>query len=95
MLGPFSETWRDLQLELLTDHEPGVTREEVEAEAQRERIPKRERQRHPGRQRLPEHLPRVEQLIRCEETGSFLLGSCECPNHRAIPWLQAGAPECG
>ena len=68
MLGPFSETLSDLQLELLADQEPGVTREEVEAEAPREPITKRERQRHPGRQRLPQNLPRVEQLIGCEET---------------------------
>ena len=54
MLGPFSETLSDLQLELLADDESGVTHEEVEAEASREPIIKRERQRHPGRQRLPE-----------------------------------------
>lgn len=67
MLGPFSETLSDLQLELLADQEPGATREEVEAEARRESIT-RERQPHPGRQRLPEHLPRVEQVIRSKKT---------------------------
>jgi transposase len=69
-LGPRSETLSDLQLELLADEEPGVTREEVEAEARRETIaslPPRERKPHPGRQRLPEHLPRVEQVIPCVE----------------------------
>ncbi len=64
--GPRSETLSDLQLELL-DEEPGVTREEVEAEAQREPVTQRERKPHPGRQRLPEDLPRVEQVIPCAE----------------------------
>jgi transposase len=69
-LGPRSETLSDLQLELLAEEEPGVTRDEVEAEARREQIaslPARERRPHPGRQRLPEHLPRVEEVIRCAE----------------------------
>jgi hypothetical protein len=35
LLGPPSETLSDLQLELLADEEPGVTGEEVEAEAAR------------------------------------------------------------
>ena len=35
MLGPHSETLSDLQLELLAEQEPGVTGEEVEAEARR------------------------------------------------------------
>src|SRR5262249_54389284 len=59
----------DLQLELLTDEEPGVTREEVEAESRREPIPaapQRERKPHPGRKPLPENLPRVEEVIGCE-----------------------------
>ena len=69
-LGPRSETLSDLQLELLADQEPGTTRDEVEAEAGREplvNMPLRERKPHPGRQRLPEHLPRVEEVIRCAE----------------------------
>jgi hypothetical protein len=37
-LGPRSETLSDLQLELLADEEPGATRDEVEAESQREPI---------------------------------------------------------
>ena len=36
MLGPQSETLSNLQLELLSEEEPGVTRDEVEAEARRE-----------------------------------------------------------
>src|SRR6266852_497321 len=67
--GPRSETLSALQLELL-DQEPGVSREEVEAEAARQplvKMPPRERKPHPGRQRLPQHLPRVEEVIPCGE----------------------------
>ena len=67
--GPRSETLSDLQLKLL-DQEPGVSREEVEAEAVREPLvntPPRERKPHPGRQRLPQNLPRVEEVIPCGE----------------------------
>lgn len=56
LLGPQSETLSDLQLELLVDEEPGVTADEVEAEARREpfaKMPRRERKPHPGRERLP------------------------------------------
>ena len=70
LLGPHSETLSNLQLELLTDEEPGVTAGEVKAEAKREAItkaPGRERKPHPGRERLPENLPRVERVIRCED----------------------------
>src|SRR5579862_3798521 len=64
-LGPSSETLSDLQLELLIEEEPGVTREEVEAESRREAIaaaPPRKRKPHPGRKPLPESLPRVEEV---------------------------------
>jgi transposase len=67
--GPRSETLSDLQLKLL-DEEPGVSRAEVEAEAGREPIvsvPARERKPHPGRRRLPENLPRMEEAILCAE----------------------------
>lgn len=70
LLGPRSETLSDLQLELLTDEEPGVTADEVAAEAKRDAITKaarREPKPHPGRERLPENLPRVERVIRCAE----------------------------
>ena len=70
ILGPHSETLNDLQLELLADEEPGVTVDEVEAEAGREavaKIPRRERKPHPGRERLPENLPRIEKVIGCDE----------------------------
>src|ERR1700761_916504 len=68
-LGPLSETLSDLQLELLAEEEPGATRDEVEAESQREPIPAtqpRERKPHPGRKPLPKSLPRVEEVIACE-----------------------------
>ena len=70
MLGPQSETLSDLQLELLAEEEPGVTADEVQAEGGRERIEKitrPERKPHPGRERLPENLPRVENVIHCDE----------------------------
>ena len=78
MLGPGSETLSDLQLALLVDDEPGVTGEEVQAEAGREPVaaaPRRERRRHPGRDRLPETLPRVEKTIACEERACRACGS--------------------
>ena len=69
-LGPRSETLSDLQLGLLADEEPGTTLDEVEAEAQRAPLaeaPPRQRRKHPGRQRLPENLLRVEEVVRCTE----------------------------
>jgi transposase len=68
MLGPRSETLSHLQLELLAEEEPGVTGEEVEAEARREAIGNlavRARKPHPGRKPLPETLPREEEVIPC------------------------------
>ena len=65
-LGPKSETLSNLQLQLLADEEPGVTRDEVEAEARREvltRTTPRESKPHPGRKPLPENLPRVTQVV--------------------------------
>jgi transposase len=67
--GPGSETLSSRQLELL-EGEPGVCREEVQAEAAREPLPAaaapaRERKTHPGRQALPENLPRVVREIAC------------------------------
>ena len=76
-LGPSSETLSDLQLELLTEEEPGVTREEVEAESRREPIPAaapRKRKPHPGRKPLPESLPRVEEVIACEANCTYCGG---------------------
>jgi len=78
LLGPHSETLSDLQLELLADEEPGVSSQEVEAEARREPIvkqPARERKPHPGRQRLPQDLPRVEEAIGCEARACASCGA--------------------
>lgn len=77
--GKRSETLSNLQLELL-GLEPGVSSEEVAAESEREPITARPpegeddpeqkpeskpRRKHPGRQTLPAHLPRVEQIVAC------------------------------
>lgn len=71
--GAKSETLSDLQLELL-DREPGVSREEVEAESGREPLAahplrpegntaKTPRRQHPGRNELPAHLERVDEIV--------------------------------
>jgi transposase len=69
--GPGSEKLSNLQLELL-DEEPAVSRDEVQAESERdpEAPPpatsgKKQRAPHPGRQSLPAHLPRVEKVVAC------------------------------
>jgi transposase len=70
--GPTSEKLNDRQL-LLLDLEPGVSAAEVEAESRREPLPpaspitakNRTSGKHPGRQELPAHLPRVERVIAC------------------------------
>jgi len=69
-LGPKSETLSNLQLELLCEQEPSTTRDEVEAEAQREPLPnlperRQQKRKHPGRKPLPENLPRVEEVLAC------------------------------
>jgi transposase len=71
--GKRSETLSDLQLQLL-DLEPGVSSEEVEAESESEplnsqpaqdRSSTKPRRKHPGRQELPSHLERIEQIVAC------------------------------
>jgi transposase len=71
--GKRSETLSDLQLQLL-DLEPGVSSQEVEAESEREPLkahkpqdksPSAPRRKHPGRQELPSHLERIEEIVRC------------------------------
>ena len=68
--GPTSEKLSNAQLELL-EGEPGVSDAEVQAESEREPLPstastgKKNHHRHPGRQQLPAHLPRVERVIDC------------------------------
>jgi transposase len=80
--GPGSEKLSDLQLQLL-EEEPGVSRQEVAAESEREPLPaagddekKRKRRPHPGRQTLPADLPRVEKVIACTPE------QCVCGNCR-------------
>jgi transposase len=78
LLGPRSETLNDLQLELLADQEPGTTLDEVEAETQRRPLTeatRRQRRPHPGRQRLPENLPRVEEGVGCTEQACRQCGA--------------------
>jgi transposase len=67
--GPGSEKLSDLQLELL-EQEPGVSNVEVKAESQREAVSRsagrqRSTGKHPGRQQLPAHLPRVVRILHC------------------------------
>jgi transposase len=81
--GKRSETLSDLQLKLL-DHEPAVSSDEIEAESQREPLAgsaednesgakqQSSRKNHPGRNTLPPHLERVEQIIACA------LDQCTC-----------------
>jgi transposase len=77
--GPGSEKLSDLQLEML-EQEPGVSRQEVAAESEREPLPadgdekKRKQRPHPGRQTLPADLPRVEKVIACTPE------QCACGN---------------
>lgn len=74
--GPRSENLTNLQLILLNE-EPSVTLDEVAAEAEREPLAgdeattevaahqRKKRGPHPGRQELPDHLPRQEEVIPC------------------------------
>jgi transposase len=67
--GAGSEKLSDAQLELL-ELEPGVSNAEVQAESQRETVlpstnTNRGKRKHPGRQELPPHLPRVERILTC------------------------------
>jgi transposase len=77
--GPGSEKLSDLQLEML-EEEPGVSRQEVAAESEREPLladgdeKKRKQRPHPGRQTLPADLPRVEKVIACTPQ------QCTCGN---------------
>jgi transposase len=67
--GPVSEQLIDEQLELL-ELEPGVRAEEIGTESQKAQLqlplPSPRKEGH-GRQNLPAHLPRVEQIIACQE----------------------------
>jgi transposase len=68
--GPGSEKLSNAQLELL-EEELGVSNVEVQAESQREAVlpstqpTNKKKRKHPGRQELPTHLPRVERILTC------------------------------
>ncbi len=65
--GAKSEQLNQAQLALL-EVEPGISDLEIEGETQRAAIAAPEmkpRSKHPGRQELPEHLPRVERVLEC------------------------------
>ena len=77
--GKRSEKLSDLQLELL-GHEPAVSSEEIVAESERDPLTEesnqdetdttpaqqqKNRKKHPGRNKLPVHLERVEKIIAC------------------------------
>jgi transposase len=64
--GPGSEKLSDAQLELL-ELEPGVSSAEVKAESERGqlKLPFKRAKKHPGRQELPAHLPRIDKIIAC------------------------------
>jgi transposase len=73
--GPAGEKLSDEQLELL-EREPGVSSAEVEAESERAqlKLPLKAAKKHPGRQELPAHLPRIERIIACSPE------QCVCGN---------------
>jgi transposase len=74
--GPGSEKLSDAQLELL-ELEPGVSSAEVEAESERAqlKLPLKGAKKHPGRQELPAHLPRIEKIIACT-SEQCVCGNC-------------------
>jgi Transposase IS66 family/zinc-finger binding domain of transposase IS66/Transposase C of IS166 homeodomain len=74
--GPGSEKLSDAQLELL-ELEPGVSNAEVKAESERGQLhlPLKNARKHPGRQELPTHLPRVEKIIACTPE-QCICGNC-------------------
>jgi hypothetical protein len=86
--GKASEKLSDLQLELL-EAEPGVSREEVIAESERDPLAEsspaidnesasqqqRDKKKHPGRQTLPAYLTRVEKIITCAP-DQCICGGC-------------------
>jgi len=88
--GKRSEKLSDLQLELL-DLEPGVASDEIETEIVSGPLPdsgagpngakpstdkqRRARELHPGRNVLPAHLKRVEEIVRCT-ADEYTCGKC-------------------
>jgi uncharacterized coiled-coil protein SlyX len=66
--GKQSEKLSDLQLQLL-DLEPAVSSDEIETEVASgplpEAAPRRTNKPHPGRNELPAHLERIEEIVAC------------------------------
>jgi transposase len=66
--GSRSEKLSDLQLKLL-DLEPAVSNDEIETEISSGPLPeaarRRKRKPHPGRNELPAHLERIEEIVTC------------------------------
>lgn len=79
--GAKSEKLNDDQLSFL-DEEPGVKPEEVENEIPHaeKSSPRKKRKTKPGRVNLPDHLPRVEELIACT-AEQCLCGQCGQSTH--------------
>ncbi|MEO7650651.1 MAG: IS66 family transposase zinc-finger binding domain-containing protein [Bryobacteraceae bacterium] len=86
--GPASDKLSDAQLRLL-ELEPGVSADEVVAETEREPLAptqpsaateNKKRRRHPGRQQLPAHLPRVEQIVACTPEQCV----CKCCGNNTV-----------
>ena len=79
--GPAGEKLSDEQLELL-EREPGVSSAEVEAESERAqlKLPLKAAKKHPGRQELPAHLPRIEKIIACTPE-QCVCGNCGKENN--------------
>lgn len=78
LLCPAGENLTNLQLQLLLEEEPGTSAAEVEAEANRAPVAPRPRRRekpHPGRQTLPDTLPRVEKIIPCSDPNCSRCGA--------------------
>ena len=73
--GPQGENLAAFYLSLF-DEEPGVSVDEVAAEAARPPLPEtplgKKRKKHPGRQSLPADLPRVERIVACSAA------ECQC-----------------
>jgi transposase len=80
--GAKSEQLTDAQLQLL-EGEPGVSSREVASEAalpepEKVEAAKVQKRRHPGRNELPAHLPRIEKIIPCS-AEQCQCGQCRKP----------------
>ena len=88
-----TSNWRFLELE------PGVSQAEVQAESERAqlKLPLRKAPqpaKHPGRQELPAHLPRVEKIIACtpEQCICFQWEVLQVWRFDLISWADAPRP---